>query len=160
MEETPIWLDNTHQEPLYLSNDYIVEGKRKLTLDDETEFCSGRILQEILKSKVLELTKCYFLLVLLWASLMNFSIQLQSIFDALDGQELRRAVARSNPFETIHGGIFLNRAAMKMANMDKAFDFMFTSPKDQDGVSSISLLRFQSESCKRFSNFTVLCRMT
>lgn len=74
---------------------------------------------------------------------MKFIIELriicfqQTTFDALDGQELRRAVARSNPFETIHGGIFLNRAAMKMANMDRVFDHMFTKPKDQDGVSII-----------------------
>ena len=27
------------------------------------------------------------------------------------------------------------RAAMKMANMDSAFDFMFTNPKDDTGVS-------------------------
>lgn len=61
---------------------------------------------------------------------------------------------RSNPFETIKGTIFQNRywacplinkavtlspgifrAAMKMANIDAVFDFMFTSPKKSDGVS-------------------------
>ena len=31
-------------------------------------------------------------------------------------------------------GIFQNRAAMKMANMDAVFDFMFTNPK-YDGHS-------------------------
>ena len=33
---------------------------------------------------------------------------------------------------------------MKMANMDSAFDFMFTSPKDDKGVSSILTLVFDT----------------
>ncbi|KAK3921395.1 Cap-specific mRNA (nucleoside-2'-O-)-methyltransferase 1 [Frankliniella fusca] len=107
VEETPKWLENTHVNSLEISEEFMQEGKRKLTLDDESKFCSLKILQGVLKNK--------------------------STFDALDGQELRRAVQRSNPFETIHGGIFLNRAAMKMANMDRVFDFMFTDPKDQSG---------------------------
>jgi cap1 methyltransferase len=57
------------------------------------------------------------------------------VFDELDPEELRKARARSNPFETIRGGFFLNRAAMKMANMDKVFDFIFTRPKDEHDVS-------------------------
>ena len=32
-------------------------------------------------------------------------------------------------------GIFMNRAAMKMANMDRVFDFMFTNPTTEDGRS-------------------------
>ena len=32
-------------------------------------------------------------------------------------------------------GIFMNRAAMKMANMDKVFDFMFSNPTTEDGRS-------------------------
>lgn len=111
IEETPEWLENYHSEPFELGEDFIVEGTKKLTIDDEAEFCSRRILQEIMKNK--------------------------TTFDELDGLELRRAVARSNPFETIKGGIFLNRAAMKMANMDKVFDFMFTKPKDQNGVDMV-----------------------
>lgn len=31
--------------------------------------------------------------------------------------------------------IFILRAAVKMANMDSAFEYMFTEPKTQDGVS-------------------------
>lgn len=49
--------------------------------------------------------------------------------------ELSKARSRANPFETIKGVFFLNRAAMKMANIDAVFDFMFTNPKDRDGVS-------------------------
>ena len=32
---------------------------------------------------------------------------------------------------------YLFRAAMKMANIDAVFDFMFTSPKNSDGVSEV-----------------------
>ena len=60
---------------------------------------------------------------------------LKSIFDVLEEEELRKARSRSNPFETIRGAFFLNRAAMKMANMDAVFDFMFTDPTNEDGVS-------------------------
>uniref|UniRef100_A0A7N8YBD1 Cap-specific mRNA (nucleoside-2'-O-)-methyltransferase 1 n=1 Tax=Mastacembelus armatus TaxID=205130 RepID=A0A7N8YBD1_9TELE len=58
---------------------------------------------------------------------------LHTVFDALEGEEMRRARTRSNPYETIRGGIFLNRAAMKMANIDYCFDHMFTNPKDSQG---------------------------
>ncbi len=34
----------------------------------------------------------------------------QSVFDNLEGEEMRRARTRSNPYEMIRGGIFLNRS--------------------------------------------------
>lgn len=74
-----------------------------------------------------------------------FSVLLQSVFDELDPEELRKARARSNPFETIRGGFFLNRAAMKMANMDKVFDFIFTKPKDEHDVSILVFVLFVVE---------------
>ena len=52
----------------------------------------------------------------------------KAIFDELEGHEMRKARTRSNAFEIIHGVFFLNRAAMKMANMDAVFEFMFTEP--------------------------------
>lgn len=88
-------------------------------------------------------------------------ISFQTVFDDLEGEEMRRARTRSNPYETIRGAFFLNRwvmsphvcsviteacfskflslcfvlrAAMKMANMDHVFDYMFTNPKDSHGV--------------------------
>jgi hypothetical protein len=60
---------------------------------------------------------------------------LQNVFNELQTEEMQKARTRSNPFETIRGGFFLNRAAMKMANMDKVFDFMFTKPKSEHDVS-------------------------
>ena len=98
---------------------WLNEGPRKETIDDEVQFCNRQILQSILKSK--------------------------EVFDQLEGHEMRKARTRSNPFEIIQGVFFLNRAAMKMANMDAVFDFMFTNPKDKDGKSFVeedSLLYF------------------
>ncbi|KAF3702856.1 Cap-specific mRNA (nucleoside-2'-O-)-methyltransferase 1 [Channa argus] len=59
----------------------------------------------------------------------------KNIFWNIKGEEMRRARTRSNPYETIRGGIFLNRAAMKMANIDHCFDHMFTNPKNSQGHS-------------------------
>ena len=38
-----------------------------------------------------------------------FTYLFQSIFDQLEGEEMRRARTRSNPYETIRGVFFLNR---------------------------------------------------
>lgn len=37
----------------------------------------------------------------------------QTVFDDLEGEEMRRARTRSNPYETIRGGIFLNRSVFQ-----------------------------------------------
>ncbi len=78
------------------------------------------------------LFKIIFLLQLL---IILLYVIIKSIFDVLEEEELRKARTRSNPFETIRGAFFLNRAAMKMANLDAVFDFMFTDPRNEDGVS-------------------------
>lgn len=55
----------------------------------------------------------------------------------MDDKDLRHARFRSNPYETIGSVIFLNRAAVKMANLDAVFDFMFTKPKKMTGESAV-----------------------
>nr|XP_061806411.1 cap-specific mRNA (nucleoside-2'-O-)-methyltransferase 1-like [Nerophis lumbriciformis] len=87
--------------------DWMTVGPRKMKIEDETEFCTEDLLHTLLRCK--------------------------TVFDNLEREEMRRARTRSNPYETIRGGIFLNRAAMKMANMDYCFDHMFTDPKAPDG---------------------------
>ncbi|XP_041814437.1 cap-specific mRNA (nucleoside-2'-O-)-methyltransferase 1 [Chelmon rostratus] len=87
--------------------DWMILGRRKLKIEDETEFCTEDLLHTLLRCK--------------------------SVFDNLEGEEMRRARTRSNPYEMIRGGIFLNRAAMKMSNIDHCFDNMFTNPKDSQG---------------------------
>ncbi|NP_001123814.1 cap-specific mRNA (nucleoside-2'-O-)-methyltransferase 1 [Xenopus tropicalis] len=88
-------------------SDWMTMEKRKLIIDDETEFCRDSLLTNLLECK--------------------------SAFDELEGEEMRRARTRSNPYEMIRGAFFLNRAAMKMANVDHVFDYMFTNPKDSHG---------------------------
>ena len=114
IEEKVSWIDEC-QLPCPELNElrlWTKEGKRKATIDDETSFCEPDILTNILKCK--------------------------SVFDSLEPEELRKARTRSNPFETIRGVFFLNRAAMKMANMDAVFDFMFTEPKTSDGRNLVN----------------------
>ena len=68
----------------------------------------------------------------------------KSVFDKLEAFEMMKARSRSNPFETIAKGIFQNRAAMKMANMDTVLDYMFTDPRDEEGRSlsnSLNIIR-------------------
>ncbi|KAJ8670272.1 hypothetical protein QAD02_001531 [Eretmocerus hayati] len=107
VEEEILWLENKNQdlpseEELAMWESERAVGERRETIDGETMFCDGFIVQGVVDSK--------------------------SIFDRLDKKEMLDARTRSNPFETIKGSIFLNRAAVKMANMDKACDFMFTRP--------------------------------
>ncbi|XP_078037028.1 cap methyltransferase 1 [Augochlora pura] len=115
VKEPMKWLKN-HHEQIPTSGQmksWLKKAPKKLIIDDETQFCDNNIVTNIIKAK--------------------------TIFDKLDGIEMRRARTRSNPFETIHGAFFLNRAAMKMANMDKACDFMFTQP---NGLQDDELLYF------------------
>jgi cap1 methyltransferase len=111
------WLMNEEADDTLLDltmdtlSSWIRRGPKKLTIDNETKFCDENILKRILESK--------------------------SVFDNLGAEEMRRARTKSNPFETIRGNIFLNRAAVKMANMDSMFDFMFTNPVDEAGKSLV-----------------------
>ncbi|KAJ8787543.1 hypothetical protein J1605_022858 [Eschrichtius robustus] len=90
-----------------LNVDWRAEPERKMIIEDETEFCGEELLHSVLQCK--------------------------NVFDILDGEEMRRARTRANPYEMIRGVFFLNRAAMKMANMDFVFDRMFTNPRDSYG---------------------------
>lgn len=92
-------------------SDWMTLGKKKIIIDDETEFCRKHLLESLLQCK--------------------------SAFDELEGEEMRRARTRSNPYEMIRGVFFLNRAAMKMANIDHVFEYMFTNPKDSQGKSLV-----------------------
>lgn len=101
------WLQNSSRTPQAEDiSDWIQLGPKKYIIDDETRFCNPDILKQIIESK--------------------------TIFDSLDKLELRKARTRSNPFETIRTVHFLNRAAVKMANIDRACEYMFTNPKHVD----------------------------
>ncbi|XP_015110560.1 cap-specific mRNA (nucleoside-2'-O-)-methyltransferase 1 [Diachasma alloeum] len=114
VKEEMAWIVNDEEPPTSDDlKDWLLRGPRKETIDDETLFCEPQILHEVINSK--------------------------SIFDGLPKQEMQKARTRSNPYETIRGAFFLNRAAVKMANIDKACDFMFTQPK---GSSTNDILYF------------------
>jgi cap1 methyltransferase len=83
---------------------------------------------------------CNFLLSLLKKSflikVLSTVLGSKSVFDSLDELELRKARGRCNPYESIGKMFFQNRAALKMANIDAACNFMFTQPKNMQ-VGSI-----------------------
>lgn len=116
LRETANWIEDYSDDLDMLSVDelkgWIVKGPKKLTIDDEYHFCDADVLENVVAKK--------------------------SIFDNLGANDMRNARTRSNPFETIGSGIFLNRAAVKMANMDALFDFMFTNPVDEDGAPLVN----------------------
>ena len=60
--------------------EWVKFGKKKMRIDDETSFIDEEILKKVLDCK--------------------------TVFDNLEDKELRTARTRSNPFETIRGGIF------------------------------------------------------
>ncbi|KAG7162210.1 Cap-specific mRNA (nucleoside-2'-O-)-methyltransferase 1-like [Homarus americanus] len=113
VEEEILWLPHCPDTPpdydtlLLWSRD----DKKKQDISDETNFCEVKILEGVLAAK--------------------------SVFDQLDGKELQRGRSRSNPFETLGKLFFQNRAALKMANMDAVFDYMFTRPKNEAGESLV-----------------------
>ena len=53
----------------------------------------------------------------------------------------------SDPFSSNLTLFVTCRAAMKMANMDAAFDFMFTNPRDEHGVSILGGAEFDDSYC-------------
>ncbi|KZC07705.1 PREDICTED: cap-specific mRNA (nucleoside-2'-O-)-methyltransferase 1 [Dufourea novaeangliae] len=109
------WLKNLHHDlPTFDElTDWLQKGPKKLIIDDETHFCDEDIVTNVVNSK--------------------------SVFDNLDSIEMRNARRRCNPYETIYGAFFLNRAAVKMANIDRACNFMFTKP---NGLQNNELLYF------------------
>lgn len=133
------WLNNTDPDDSLLEmtmdslKSWVGQGPKKSTIDNETTFCDEMILKRVLESK--------------------------TVFDNLGAEDMRRARTKSNPFETIRGCIFLNRAAVKMANMDSMFDYMFTNPVDEAGNSTLSnddLLYFADVVSTYFYKFNFL----
>ncbi|KAK8396816.1 hypothetical protein O3P69_005052 [Scylla paramamosain] len=109
VEEEVLWLPHCSDEVPDFETlmSWAKEGSKKLEIADETIFCDPKILNGVLGGK--------------------------NVFDQLDQRELQRSRSRSNPFETLGKLFFQNRAALKMANIDAVFDFMFTRPKNEAG---------------------------
>uniref|UniRef100_A0A914Y214 Cap-specific mRNA (nucleoside-2'-O-)-methyltransferase 1 n=1 Tax=Panagrolaimus superbus TaxID=310955 RepID=A0A914Y214_9BILA len=97
--------DSELRENFVISGSWIRVGSPKLTIDDEDRFCNAELIKDLLDSK--------------------------SVFDNLTSRELNNARARANPYETIKSAIFQNRAAVKMANMDKVFGWGLSQETDE-----------------------------
>ncbi|KAF5398047.1 hypothetical protein PHET_08651 [Paragonimus heterotremus] len=69
-------------------------------IQKETQFCSAHLLNELIKYK--------------------------NQLDNMSKSVVSESHERSNPFEHIKKGIFMNRAAMKLANMDAILNGLFT----------------------------------
>lgn len=72
--------------------------------------------QSTLRSEKLEDRKCLCLPIsrAYARSRLILFLFVQSVFDELDGEEMRRARTRSNPYEMIRGVFFLNRSAERL----------------------------------------------
>ncbi|KAE9416812.1 hypothetical protein Angca_004030 [Angiostrongylus cantonensis] len=87
-------------------SEWIHIGKKKMKIDDETEFCDGEILRTMISSK--------------------------EVFDVIPDRDMREARTRANPYETIGAAFFQNRAALKVANLDKVFDFLLSGEMEKN----------------------------
>ena len=105
VDERVIWIENTIG-PISSSqlNTWMILGTRNDSINNETLYCDPDIVAQVIDAK--------------------------KVFDNLDRKEMHRARARSNPFELIRNAFFQNRAAVKMANIDKATNFLFTNPRN------------------------------
>ncbi|CAH0547027.1 unnamed protein product [Brassicogethes aeneus] len=108
IKQKVVWLKNNEKNE-FLPNamvNWIKEGSPKTNIDDEHNFCDKDILYGIQKGK--------------------------EIFDKMDFMVIIQARTRANPFESIRSAFFMNRAALKMANIDSATDFLFTDIQRND----------------------------
>ncbi|EFO20090.2 hypothetical protein LOAG_08398 [Loa loa] len=109
VEENVLWLsapDDVREKfikELQDQDNWIIIGDRKETLDGEWKYCDNLLMKKMLNAK--------------------------SVFDQLDVRDLKEARTRANPYETIGSAFFQNRAAMKMANLDRIYDWLLTSEK-------------------------------
>ncbi|CAG9537896.1 unnamed protein product [Cercopithifilaria johnstoni] len=112
VKESVLWLsapDDIRQKfikELQDQNNWIIIGDRKETLDGEWKYCDRKLMQKMLDAK--------------------------SVFDQLDVRDLKEARARANPYETIGSAFFQNRAAMKMANLDRIYNWLLTGEKPEN----------------------------
>ncbi|KAK9718089.1 FtsJ-like methyltransferase [Popillia japonica] len=104
LREDVKWLENTTNIKILYEKllKWMKRGPQLLNVDGETDFIDPDMLHNVIQ------VKCH-------------------TFNEFEVAELRKARCRANVFETIRNGIFMNRAAMKMANIDAITDFTFTS---------------------------------
>ncbi|XP_065649682.1 cap-specific mRNA (nucleoside-2'-O-)-methyltransferase 1 [Hydra vulgaris] len=118
VRQEPDWVPKSELDMPNASEmrNWMIEADRKEFITDEYEFCEPDILDGIIKNK--------------------------NVFDKLGQKEFLHARTRANPYETIRGAIFQNRAAMKMAEIDASFNYMFTNHIERDLNNPLDLLYF------------------
>lgn len=82
IEETVDWMESCSEgvPSLEEMRSWMAGGKKKMSIDDETNFISPKTLQDVVTCK--------------------------TVFDDLEGEEMRQARTRSNPYESIRGVFF------------------------------------------------------
>eukprot|EP00053_Salpingoeca_punica_P015794 m.146137 g.146137 ORF g.146137 m.146137 type:complete len:354 (-) comp16802_c0_seq1:2093-3154(-) len=104
--------------------DWMGEGPYVLKLEGETRYSDEQVVAELLKAK--------------------------TQLDEVDEKTFTPARDRANPFEAVKKEFFQNRAAMKMANIDAVYGFIFTQPA---GLGPNDLLYF-ADVCAGPGGFT------
>ncbi|ERL89285.1 hypothetical protein D910_06658 [Dendroctonus ponderosae] len=106
VEEKVDWLNNTNSTDITPSDleNWLKEGPSSTEVIKNSPFCDKTVIENVFNAK--------------------------NIFDELDAEDLNKARTRANPFETIRAMFFMNRAALKMVNIDAACDFMFTTMEE------------------------------
>ncbi|KAI6191511.1 Cap-specific mRNA (nucleoside-2'-O-)-methyltransferase 1 [Aphelenchoides bicaudatus] len=109
VEEFPQFLESTEEVRETIKQkfhtNWIIEGVPLETLRESSDFCDADLVMDVIEAK--------------------------SVFDNLDRGVIMEARKRANPYETVMGGIFQNRAAMKTANLDKVFDWKLSYEFDK-----------------------------
>ena len=72
------------------------------------------------------------------------------MFNVVPDRDLREARTRANPYETIGGAFFQNRAAMKAANLDKVFDWLISSESEGKLLVRDLMVIEVSKECRLF----------
>uniref|UniRef100_A0A1I8ISP4 Cap-specific mRNA (nucleoside-2'-O-)-methyltransferase 1 n=1 Tax=Macrostomum lignano TaxID=282301 RepID=A0A1I8ISP4_9PLAT len=108
------WLTGGRDAPSVINNAeemklrWMSVGLAKMTLDDETGFVSPEVLTGVLECK--------------------------TFLDSMSNKDLMDSRSRSNPYETVKNAIFMNRAAVKMAEVDAVLQFRMSQPFDSDEI--------------------------
>lgn len=113
----PKWMESCEERPPDRAtlDAWLEEGGRVESVDNETEHIERKVLRRILRAK--------------------------TSFDHItDRRAFNDARTRANPFEALKKEFFLNRAALKMAAMDAAFELIFS------GADAPDLASFAKES--------------
>ncbi|CEF63448.1 Cap-specific mRNA (nucleoside-2'-O-)-methyltransferase 1 [Strongyloides ratti] len=129
IEETPEWCskcDNAFEKTNLIDDSWIIIDKPKEKIEDETRYCSSETLLKMLEGK--------------------------NVFDHMSDRDLNFARLRANPYENVKGAFFQNRAAMKMANLDKIYGWLLSGETVKEERLSKNPLDLEIDELHRKNN--------